>query len=387
MQRLTSHLLSSLVALAVASTSLASNVIPPAIPISAPTLPVKSYVLMSSDNGHLIAASNPHKRLAPASLTKLMTLYVTFNALKTGQVHLSDFVPVSNRAWHTGGSRMFLQPGKKVSLNQLITGITVDSGNDACIAIAEYIAGSETAFVAQMNNAAQGLGLKDTHYSNANGLPRNNHYSSAYDLAKLASAIRHQFPEYQHFFARKWFRYNNIKQANRNRLLWRDGRVTGMKTGHTNAAGYCLVASASDKGFNLISVIMGAKSDAARANTSQQLLNYGFRFYEQRTLFKADTPLAQVRTWQASEKTTPIGVTAPLTVTIPRGSADTLQAQIMLKKTKIIAPIQQGETLGNVIVTDRGKEIAEEPLIALKNNPLGNWWQRAKDKISAMFHH
>lgn len=359
---------------------------PPIIMPQSPSIPVKSYVL-TDDEGYVLASKNPHEKLAPASLTKLMTLYVIFDALKTGQINITDKVHISNKAWRTGGSRMFLKPGTSVPVQLLIEGIIVDSGNDACVAMAEDIAGSTDGFVSLMNAHAQRLGMNDTHYDNVTGLPHPGHVSSAHDLALLARTIHNTFPEYYHDFSQKWFTYNKIKQSNRNRLLWRDSHVDGMKTGHTDSAGYCLVASEEKNSMRLFSVVMGAKTDTARANTSQQLLNFGYHFFEKHTLFKANDTLASPRIWQAQSKTTPMGVTQAFNVVIPRGHYRDLQANVTFTNPHLKAPIKQGATYGKVTVTLNGKVKKEAPLVALQKNDVGSMWQRTRDWALGFFDH
>lgn len=372
---------------AMADTSSSLNVAPPPIIMpQSPSIPVKSYIL-TDDEGYVLASKNPHQKLAPASLTKLMTLYVIFDALKSGQITLADKVHISNKAWRTGGSRMFIKPGSSVPVQLLIEGIIVDSGNDACVAMAQDIAGSTDGFVGLMNAHAHRLGMTDTHYDNVTGLPHAGHISSAHDLALLARTIHHDFPEYYHDFSQKWFTYNHIKQSNRNRLLWRDSHVDGMKTGHTDSAGYCLVASEDKNNMRLFSVVMGAKSDTARANTSQQLLNFGYHFFEKHTLFQANDTLASPRIWQAQTQTTPMGITQPLTVVIPRGHYRHLKANLNFTAPHLKAPIAKGSSYGKVTVTLNGHVKKEAPLVALENNPVGSIWQRTRDWALGFFDH
>lgn len=335
---------------------------------------------MDGNSGSILAQSNMDQRMEPASLTKLMTVYVAFQAIKNGQIHLTDNVRISQKAWQTGGSKMFVRVGTDVTVDQLLQGVIVDSGNDACVALAEYIGGTEDTFAQLMNQTAQRLGMTNTHYMDSNGLPNPDHYSTPHDIAILAHAILHDFPEDYHYFSEKWFTYNNIKQPNRNRLLWRDPSVDGLKTGHTDGAGYCLVSSANRGGMRLMTVVMGAPSDNARADDSQALLNYGFRFYKSYKLFDSGVALATPKVWYGSASKATLGLTSPLYVTIPVGEYNKLQAQIKLPK-KIEAPLAQGQAVGSILVTLNGNTVLETPLVALKENKSGNWLSRSFDRL------
>lgn len=378
----------ALLALGFFSSSAMATPIPaaPRIQPTPPQVAAKAFFLVDTDTGAILASKNPEKHLAPASLTKLMTLYLTFNALKSGQLHLEDKVLISNKAWKMKGSRMFLRPNTRVPVNQLIQGVIVDSGNDACEALAEHIAGSSADFASMMNDAAARLGMKNSHFENPTGLPHKEHFSSPEDLAKLASVMATEFPEYYHYFSQKWFRYNHIKQPNRNRLLWRDSSVDGLKTGHTDSAGYCLITSAKRDNMRLVSVVMGTKSDAARANVSQRLLNYGFRFYKTHKLFPANSTLSTARVWMGENKTINLGLAAPLAITIRSGDYNKLQARMNVD-SKIRAPIHKGDTLGEVIVTLNNKTIAQEKLVALQADTKGGWFSRSIDSIKLGIKH
>jgi len=365
-------------AIATAAT-LPTTLVPPA-----PTLNAKGYVLMDANSGTIIASSHMDQRMPPASLTKIMTLYITFQALKSGQIHLNDKVRVSNKAWRTGGSRMFLKVGSSVPVQDLIEGVIVASGNDACVTIAQYIGGTEATFAQLMNQTAKQLGMNATHYVDSTGLPNSNHYSTPHDMAILAHAVIKNFPEYYHFFGQKWIKYNNIKQPNRNRLLWRDGSVDGLKTGHTKSAGYCLVSSGKRDNMRLISVMMGTPSDGARATTSQALLNYGFRFYKTYSLFGANKAITKQRIWLGKDKFATFGITQPLFVTIPVGQYQALKASIQLP-TRIEAPISKGNSYGQVQVTLNGQTVTHVPLVALDNDPKGGLWTRMTDHIVMFF--
>ena len=350
----------------------------------APNINAKSYVLMDANSGAVIAAKNPNAKLPPASLTKLMTVYLTFNALKNGTIHLNDKVRVSKVAWKTGGSRMFLRVGSYPTVNQLIQGIIVDSGNDACVAVSEYIAGSQAAFVQMMNAEAKKLGMKNSHFSDVNGLPIANHYSTAHDLALLTQAIIKDFPQDYHYFSQKWFTYNNIKQPNRNRLLWRYKYADGLKTGHTSQAGYCLIGSAEKNGMRLISVVMGTPSDEARSTDSQTLLAYGFRYFDTHQVYAANKAIRTQRVYLGENKEVPIGVAQNLYVTLPDGQFKNAKTDIALK-TPIKAPVKKDQVLGAVTISLDGKPIVQAPVVALKADPRGGFWRRFSDHIALGF--
>ncbi len=357
---------------------------PPTLVPPPPNLHVKGYVLMDADTGTVLAQQNSNERLQPASLTKLMTLYVVFQALKSGQIHLTDNVHISADAWRTGGSRMFVKEGSDVPLESLIQGIIVASGNDACVAAAQYVGGTEQTFAQMMNQTAERLGMKDTHYTDSTGLPNANHYSTSYDMALLTRALIEDFPEYYHYFSEKWLTYNHIKQPNRNRLLWRNSSVDGLKTGHTDEAGFCLISSAKRNDMRLISVVMGSPTDGARANDSEALLNYGFRFYNTYQLFGANKMITQQRVWLGQHKFASFGLENPLYVTIPIGEYKNLKASLSMQH-RLRAPLSKGQAYGQVEVTLSGKTIAEKPLVALQDNQRGNIFSRMMDHISLLF--
>ncbi|MDF1653494.1 MAG: D-alanyl-D-alanine carboxypeptidase [Coxiellaceae bacterium] len=357
----------------------------PTITPPAPNINAKGFVLMDAQSGNIIAQKNMNQRMQPASLTKMMTLYIVSQALQSGRIHLDDKVRISERAWRTGGSRMFVKAGSLVPLRDLIKGVIVDSGNDACTALAEYVAGNEAMFAQLMNQAAQQLGMKDTHYVDSTGLPRPEHYSTPHDMAILARALVTHFPEYYGWYKQKWLTYNNIKQPNRNRLLWRDASFDGIKTGHTKEAGFCLVSSGMRNGTRLISVVMGAPTEPARINDSQALLNYGFRFFETHKLFSANQAVANPRVWLGKNKTAPMGLQHDLYVTIPTGSYTKLKADMTLQP-KLTAPIAAGQSYGEVEVTLNGKKLSSVPLVALQADPRGGVWTRMTDHIAQFFH-
>lgn len=352
---------------------------------TAPQTTAKAFVLMDANSGVIIASSNPDLRLPPASLTKLMTLYVIFGALKNGQIHMTDQVPISEKAWRTGGSKMFIKVGDTVPLEDLLQGVVVASGNDSAVALAEYVAGSEDAFTNIMNQEAARMGLTNTHYTDCNGLPHPNHYSSAHDFAILAQHIIQDFPQYYPLFSEKQFTYNNITQPNRNRLLWRYQYADGLKTGHTEQAGFCLVGSAKQNGMRLISVVMGEPTDSARANDSIALLTYGYRFYKTYQLYGANQSVTQARIWGGQDPNVAIGFVKPLYVTVPIGQYGKLAADANLKQP-IHAPVMKGQALGQISLTLDGKPLLTEPLVALTDDPKGSLWRRLADKVSYSLH-
>jgi D-alanyl-D-alanine carboxypeptidase (penicillin-binding protein 5/6) len=357
----------------------------PLIP-APPEVGAKAYVLMDFNSGRILAESNADQRLEPASLTKIMTAYVVFRELGKGNLKLEDFVTISEKAWRTEGSRMFAQVGLQIPVEALLKGMIVQSGNDASVALAEHVAGDESVFAQMMNQNAERLGMKNTHFKNSMGLPDPEHYTTARDLALLTRAMIEEFPEYYKWHAIKEFEFNNIKQTNRNRLLWRDPTVDGVKTGHTEGAGYCLVTSAlREGGMRLISVVMGTKSDAERANANQALLNYGFRFFETRSLYKANEKLSEARVWKGAESTVPVGLTHDFAVTFPRGQYANLKAAMELN-TQAEAPVKQGDKLGLVKVTYNNTEtVAQQDLVALKPVEEGGLFRRLIDQVQQMF--
>ena len=347
-----------------------------------PNINIKGYVLIDADSGIVIAQKNVDQRLQPASLTKLMTLYLTFKSLKSSQIYLDDKTKVSIKAYETSGSRMFLKSGSEVPIKLLIQGIIVASGNDACVTMAQYIGGTEQIFVQMMNQTAARLGMKHSNYVNSTGLPRPNHYSTPYDMAILARTLIQDFPEYYHYFSQKWLTYNNIKQPNRNRLLWRDNSVDGLKTGHTEEANYCLIASAKRNNMRLISVIMGTPTDNERVDDSEALLNYGFRFYQTHQLFSTDTSITKKRIWFGEKKYAEFGLKSPLYVTLPVGEDKNLKAEMSFTTQHLQAPIVKGQSYGEINITLNGKPIKKVRLIACQNDPraglLSRMWEYIK---------
>ncbi|MBX3709602.1 MAG: D-alanyl-D-alanine carboxypeptidase [Gammaproteobacteria bacterium] len=346
----------------------------------APNTQGTGFILMDATSGKILAEKNSNERVPPASLTKLMSLYIISDAIKNGQVKLDDKVHISVKAWKTEGSRMFVKAGDEVSVSDLLQGIIVASGNDAAVAMAEHIAGTEEAFTAMMNQQAKLLGMNNSHFTDSTGLPDPDHYSTAHDLAILTQAYIKNFPEEYSHYSEKWFAYNGIKQPNRNRLLWRYQYADGLKTGHTNEAGYCLVASAKKDGMRLISVVLGEPNDAARTEDSIRLLNYGFRFFETRKLYAAKTPVLHSRVWQGENIETPLGVQDDMYVTVPTGQYKKLVASLTITHP-LKAPIIKGQPYGTVNIILNDQVVAKKSLIALENNPRGNLWRRASDTI------
>lgn len=347
---------------------------------AAPTIAASAYILQDFHTGKVLAENNADAQLAPASLTKIMTVYVAFKEISKGSLHLTDLATISEKARDASGSRMFLEVKQQVKIEDLLKGIIIQSGNDASIALAEHIATQESTFADMMNQQAARLGMKNTHFQNSDGLPIENHYTTARDLAILTSALIKEFPDYYPWFSQQEFTFNKVKQHNRNLLLSRDESVDGVKTGHTDDAGYCLVASSLREGMRLISVVMGAKSDKARADENQKLLNYGFRFYESHRLYEGKKPLKEVRLWKGKDNTIPLGLAEDLYATIPRRHYDDLKATIVVDK-KITAPIKEGDKVGSVSVSFKGEVVSQKDLIALKSVELGNIFQRTYDSI------
>jgi D-alanyl-D-alanine carboxypeptidase (penicillin-binding protein 5/6) len=357
----------------------------PDIPIPAPPqLNAASYVLVDADSGTVLADREAGKRVAPASLTKLMTAYVVFHALRDDLITLEEEATVSRKAYRTPGSRMFIEINSRVSIQDLLMGMIVQSGNDASVALAEHIAGSEEVFAEMMNRYAQELGMLGSHFQNATGLPGDNHYTTARDMATLARALINDFPEYYRWYSVREFTYNEITQRNRNRLLWRDPTVDGFKTGHTDAAGYCLVASAVRDDMRLISVVMGSPSSRVRTDASQALLNYGFRFFETHRLFAAGDVVETAKVWKGAVEAAQLGVSRDLFVTIPRGTYDRLQPLVEMPAT-VIAPVAEGQTLGELRVELDDQLLAAMPLAALAPVAEGTFWQRLSDEVMLWF--
>jgi D-alanyl-D-alanine carboxypeptidase (penicillin-binding protein 5/6) len=356
----------------------------PLVTPAAPNLNAKAYILIDVNSGKILAEKNSEERLPPASLTKMMTLYVISNALHNGQIHLDDNVRVSRDAWKIGGSRMFIKEGQQVPVEDLLKGIIVDSGNDACVAMAEHVGGSENAFTDIMNQQAQNLGMKNSHFMDSTGLPDPNLYTTAKDLAILGRALITEFPQYYGWYKQKWFTYNGIRQPNRNRLLWRDNQVDGLKTGHTSEAGFCLVSSANRDNMRLLAVVLGEPNDSMRADDSEKLLNYGFRFFETHKLYKSEQSIAELPLYKGMVDKISVGLTENQFVTIPTGQYQRLSITTKIP-SYLQAPIKKGDKVGELIVQFDNNVIATKPLYALQDIELGSFYTRAKDSISLTF--
>jgi D-alanyl-D-alanine carboxypeptidase (penicillin-binding protein 5/6) len=346
-----------------------------------PSIIGRSWVLGDLSSGQVLVAQKAEERVEPASLTKLMTAYVVFQALRDKKLSLEQPVNVSERAWRAPGSRMFIQPRKPVSVDELIRGMVVQSGNDACIALAEAVAGVEEVFVQVMNREAARLGMKSTRFMNATGLPDPQHYSTAHDLFLLAAALIRDFPkEYAQYYSHKEYRYNNITQPNRNRLLWLDPSVDGVKTGHTEAAGYCLIASSNRGGRRLLSVLLGSTSESTRAQESQKLLNWGFQFFDSVKLHPANQSVKAIDVWKGEGDEVKAGFKDDIIVTVPKGEADKLKAELLTQRP-LLAPVSQGQRVGTLRVSHDGKPLGEYPLIALEGVGVAGMFGRAWDTL------
>ena len=356
---------------------------------SPPQLAAKSYVLMDHASGKVLVENNGDQRLPPASLTKLMTAYIATLEIRKGKIGEQDPVTVSEHAWRTGGaasggSTMFLPLNSQVTVDDLLHGIIIQSGNDASIAIAEYIAGSEDAFADMMNETAERLGMKNTHFMNATGLPHPEHYSSAHDMAILARAIINEDAEHYAIYSQKEFFWNNIKQGNRNLLLYRDKTVDGLKTGHTEEAGFCLVASAVREGARMITSVFGTANESARAAETQKLLTYGFRFFETKTFYQRGAELAKAQVWKGATREVKAGLASDLSLTLPKGQMDKLQASMSLNP-QLVAPIKQGDVIGSVQVKLGDEVVHSADLVALEAVEEGGFFRRLWDGIRLFF--
>lgn len=353
-------------------------------PIPAPPdVSAKNYFVIDFASGKVLAEKDADKKIEPASITKLMTSYVVYKEIEAGRLSMEDMVDISEKAWRMGGSRMYVDVNTSVSVHDLMKGLIIQSGNDASVALAEHIAGTEEAFVQLMNQYAHDLAMDDTHFVNCTGWPDKEHLTTARDIAKLSAAIIREFPEHYTWYAEKEFTYNDIKQYNRNKLLWRDDSVDGIKTGHTESAGFCLVSSAVRSDMRIISVVLGTDSKKERASVSQALLNYGFRFYESHTLYNAGEVLSRPRVWSGEFETMTVGLADDLAVAIPRGSYDELDATMDIDKN-IEAPVAKGQQIGIVKVSLGGEVLETMPLVALETVNEGGLIQQAKDYFLRM---
>jgi D-alanyl-D-alanine carboxypeptidase (penicillin-binding protein 5/6) len=371
-------------ALFIAGIALATQALAQQLPVP-PALAAKSWLLLDVNSNQVLTTEKPDDRLEPASLTKLMTAYLTFASLHKKTLALEQPLPVSEKAWRTGGSKMFVRVDTQVPVEDLIKGMIVQSGNDACVTLAEGIAGSEENFAQMMNREAQRLGMKNSHFMNSTGLPDPNHYTTARDLSLLASALIRDFPEeYKKYYSMKEFRYNNITQPNRNRLLYIDPTVDGVKTGHTDAAGYCLISSALRDKRRMLSVVLGTTSDNARASESQKLLNWGFISYDSVAVFAKDQDIATLRVWKGAQSEIKARFPSDLSIAVPKGYADKVKSEF-IAEPRLIAPIEVGQKLGVVKVTIEDKPYSEYPVAALEKIELGNIFVRIIDTIRLWF--
>lgn len=349
-----------------------------------PQLAAKAWLLMDVNSGQILAEHESDRRIEPASLTKLMSAYLTFAAIKQGRLKLTDVVPVSEKAWKTEGSRMFIEPNKPVTVDELLHGMIIQSGNDATIALAEAVGGSESGFVTMMNQQAQRLGMTHTHFVNATGLPDPQHYTTARDLSLIASAIIRDFPQFHPLYAIKEYRYNNITQPNRNRLLWSDPTVDGMKTGHTESAGYCLIASAHRGDRRLLSVVLGAASDNLRAAESQRLLNYGFQFYDGVKLYAKGQTVTTLKVWKGHNGTVKAGFIRDIYLSLPRGRSKDIKTTLTTRQP-LLAPLSIGQPIGTLTVSLDNKVLAQYQLQSLENVSVAGIFGRAWDSLMLLF--
>ena len=349
-----------------------------------PTVAAKSWLLLDAGSGQVLASHNPDTKAEPASLTKLMSAYLVFAALKQKTLKPDQVVPVSTKAWKTGGSRTFIEPDKSVTVEELLNGMIVQSGNDASVALAEAVAGSEEVFAQMMTREAQRLGLKNSSFTNSTGLSDPQHYTTARDLALLAAAIIRDFPEYYTIYSKKEYTYNRITQPNRNRLLWLDPTVDGVKTGHTETAGYCLVASSKRGPRRLISVVMGTSSENVRAQESLKLLNYGFQFFDTVVVYKKGEPVRTERIWKGAQDTVKIGFQEDLVLSLPKGQAEKVKAEVAIKKP-MLAPVSQGVQVGTLKLAVDDKPLGEYPLLVLEAVPAAGIFGRTWDSMRLWF--
>jgi serine-type D-Ala-D-Ala carboxypeptidase (penicillin-binding protein 5/6) len=374
------HRLFLLALLTLSSAAFAQSVTPP--PVAA-----RAWLLLDHGSNQPLAAQAADERVEPASLTKLMTAYLSFSALRQRRLSLEQVVPVSEKAWKAQGSRMFIEPNRPVTVRELLHGMIVQSGNDACIALAEAVAGSEENFVVAMNREAQRLGLRNTKFMNATGLPDPQHYASARDLGLLAQAIIRDFPEYYPIYATKEYTYNKITQPNRNRLLWLDPTVDGVKTGHTESAGYCLIASSKRGPRRLISVVLGTPSDNARAQESLKLLNHGFLAFDAVKLYDRNFALSQLKVFKGERNTVKAGFSEDFVLSLPKGAAinkDAIKVQLESRQP-LLAPVQQGDRVATLKLTVNDKPWGEYPVVALETVPVAGIFGRAWDSLKLWF--
>ena len=356
----------------------------PVLAVDPPAIEAGGHLLIDVHTGHVLSENNADARLEPASLTKIMTAHLVFLEIEAGRIKLDDLVTISEKAWKMGGSRMFIEVGKQVTVKELLKGLIIQSGNDSAVALAEYVAGSEEAFAQLMNKEAARLGSTGTQFVNASGMPDPGHYTTPRDIALISRATILDHPDFYAWYAIKDYTYNCIKQNNRNGLLWKDATVDGVKTGHTEAAGYCLVASAARDGTRLMSVVMGTDSIDAREKASSELLNYGFRFFETRRILSAGAALQQVKIWKGDTEQVAVGVASDVYMTYPRGDKESLQAQLLLS-SPIEAPVRAGQQLGTVVISLKGEKQKSVPLVSLAEVNEGSFFSRMTDAVMLLF--
>ncbi len=361
-----------------------SSLANPSFTPTAPQIDASAYILMDYHSGQVLAALDSEKIIEPASLTKMMTIYVIDHELHSGGIKLTDMVRISENAWHAEGSRMFIEVGKSISVKELINGVIIQSGNDASVALAEHVAGTEQAFAELMNQHAKRLGMHHTHFMNSTGWPHPQHLTTTKDIGLLAQALIRDFPESYALYSQKWFEFNGIKQPNRNQLLWRDPTVDGIKTGHSEAAGYCLTASAKRENMRLISVLVGAKSENSRSQGSQSLLNFGFRFFESYPIFSAHKILEKQRVYMGNKKLVSLGVLQDFSITLPRGQYRGLETSLNIQ-THLKAPMKKGQTVGMIIVKTGNQLITQQPLVVLEDIGQAGIFGRFTDFITLSF--
>ena len=353
-------------------------------PVPAPTIAAKAWIVMDVNSGQMLAASNPDMKIEPASLTKIMAAYVVFNALQEKRISLDQQVPVSEHAWRTGGSRMFIEPRKPVTVNELAQGMIIQSGNDASVALAEAVGGNEAVFTTLMNQEAERLGLRNSHFMNATGLPDPQHYTTARDLATLATRLIADFPQFYHYYKQKEYTYNKITQPNHNRLLWADPSVDGMKTGHTDSAGYCLVSTALRGDRRVLAVVLGTDSEATRAEESLKLLNWSFQNFDTVKLFDKSQPAVEARVWEGKAESVKLGPSKPVWLAVPRGKANQI-TPVIQRSDPLVAPLDQGQEVGMLQLTLDGKPLRIEPLVVQETVARAGFFGRMADTVRRWF--
>ena len=381
------RLLVALIAGLVSTLTLADTSMPTILQsrLAAPDVDARSWLLAEHQTGWIIAGKNIDERVEPASLTKLMTSYLVFEALQKQEIKLTDPAYVSAAAWKTGGSKMFLQVDTRVPIEELLKGLIIQSGNDAAVTLAEHLGGTEQGFAVRMNDKAQQMGMHNSHFTNSSGLPDEQHYSTARDLMLLANALYRDFPAFVNIYATKEYTYNDITQQNRNRMLWRDPTADGLKTGYTKAAGYCLIASAKRDGMRLLAIVLGTDSKTKRVDVAQSLLQYGYTAYENVLVFDDNSEVKKLPLFQGTTGQVTIGLDRPLQIVFPRGTKDKLSASLNLPDT-IEAPLAQADVVGDIVLKYAGEQVMQRQLVTLSEQPRGPWWSRLIDSVRVWFY-